>query len=340
VHKSNLFSGYDAPLGEVIDMRSPYGNSQNDSPCGHQNSEHWSKREPFVSTNRIFGRIECVTATASPKGTILTARGWIFDKSGRLSQLDMMSPGDSEATTVYGIERLDVLSQFREFAQARLSGFVARLPLQQSDSNPRRIQIQGSCVCSDTQVHFLFEEHSVSYGIRKPGDPIIDPPEAKMAHGTILALVIPTNNQLPSSLATPLIEYASRHNLTVAIFYNRPSSELDSISQAPLWQNRISYELDTVAGNLWGLHQHIHSIAVLGDLNRELTIKQLIPLTAVPPLPHIFWITENKPQVEIPLEMRGCGIKIIEAKGDWIQRIRYHAMKPTAASRAPALEAS
>lgn len=326
-----MCSRCDTLLGEVLDMRSPFGNSQNDSPFDHLNSEHWLKSEPFVSTNRILGRIECLTATPSPQGTILTARGWIFDTSDRLSRLEITSPGAREVATVYGIERLDVLSQFREFSQARLSGFVSRLSLEQADSKPRRIQIHGSCVCSDTRVHFLFEEHLISYGIRRPGAQMIAPPEAQIAHGTIVALVLPAAEHLPLSLTSPLIEYASRHNLTIAVFSDRTSSELDFISQAPPWKNRVSYDLDVVAGKLWGLYQHIHCITLLGDFNRELVIKQLIPLIAAPPVPHIFWIIQNNLQVEIPPEIRGYGIKIIEAQGDWIQRIRRHATKPTAA---------
>lgn len=275
--------------------------------------EYWSKREPFLSTNRIFGRIECVTATSSRNGAALIVRGWIFERTGPISQLQIVSLHENRAITVYGLERLDVLAKFHKYPQARLSGFVSRFPSHHLETPLEMLQLRGSCISDDTQMNFIFEQHPVSYGVHQPGGYIALPANNPLPANPILVIAILGGVPLRSDIVGALSEYASLHNLLPVVFSDHSTTGLDAASSSPLWRNRVSVPCDSFAGSLWGKGNYVYQIVVFGSVDEKFLTKQLAPIMTIPSAPQISWIVSECASLELPPELRGFGVQILES---------------------------
>ena len=87
--------------------------------------EHWSQREPFLSSGHFIGSIDYVYLDQSMD---LYIRGWIFSLTDAIEDLEISIESNWGLVYGYGLGREDVVAHFPFVPQSRCSGFVYHSP--------------------------------------------------------------------------------------------------------------------------------------------------------------------------------------------------------------------
>lgn len=280
-----------------------------------QTIEHWSKREPFYSSNRAFGHIELINPIETPTGPCIAVRGWIFDSQSRLSDLQISCPQGAPGTTIAQLVREDVAKSMPCFQEARTSGFVSLLPLVDTEEI---LELRASYRVGYTSINVPFEKTPCILGLTTPGKSIQKSAIDLSKHSNFEALILLPGWEPTTAAIEPVITGRCRDSEHVVVFTDLSQSNLDNLCNTEKWRQRSVGALSEIAGTLLTHVKTLRSIILIGPPTSEVVCGHILPVlmrthSSLLPPPPVQWIVppayDKLSPNTLPQELRG---KLIE----------------------------